>query len=126
MSRIGRGFVFARDSKMPTEANPKELVKTVEVEHVFDDVRPQFANHFTVQHTLKGEFFVSLFQLVPPLVLGESDKERTEQLQKIAKVKANCVGQYMLSTDEVKRVIAALVENVRKFEKLVAETEGKA
>jgi hypothetical protein len=67
-----------------------------------------------VQHSDDGQFIFSFYEVLPPVLLGDSDEIR-EQLNKLQSITANCVARLVISSVEVPKIIGALAQNYEKF-----------
>ena len=89
--------------------------KTVHVQHVIPPgITTQYANHATVQHTAKGDFFISFFEIVPPVILGE-ESDVAKQFDQLTSVPATCVARFAVTEQIVAGLIGALIDNHQKF-----------
>lgn len=64
-----------------------------------DDIRPQYATNFTVQR-LEHEYLISMFQLMPPLIVGTPD-QITQQVQDANSIQAKCIFQMLVAADRL-------------------------
>lgn len=78
-----------------------------------DHIVARYATNMVVQHG-ENEFFISFFEVKPPLILGNPQEVR-EQMGKIKALPANCVAQVIVSDDKMKSFIDALSNNYKKF-----------
>ena len=87
----------------------------VPIKHELIDDRSIFANHLVVHNTDEGEFFLSFFEVVQPVLLGTPDEQR-EQLESINEVKAKCVSRIVISADRVPGFIGAIAERYERYQ----------
>jgi len=78
-----------------------------------EDVPIHFINDFTIQHD-KGEFFLTVGQLQPPILLGTLE-ERKKQAEKLGYVPIKIVARFGLTPRRLKELIDVLQENLRKY-----------
>ena len=74
----------------------------------------RYANNFVVQHT-ENEFFISFFEIVPPVVLGTPEQVQ-DRLQRIHAVDARCVTRIVLTSERAKELAKILQTNLRNYE----------
>lgn len=109
-----------RDKKKSPENGKKDdesRYKKVSIKHVFPEgQRALFANHITIQHTNEGEFTLSFFEIVQPLVIGEAE-EREKQWADIEFAEATCLARVVVSAARLPKLIGALITNYETYEK---------
>lgn len=81
------------------------------------NVETKYATNFVLAHTL-DEFFLSFFELAPPIVLG-SDEEKARQLEKISALEARCVARIVMDHKRATQLLDVLSRNLKQH----AETE---
>lgn len=110
----GSGVVFCAMAMTPNEKNvefDESTGKLVRLEHVVSPgVQTQFANHAVVQHTRDGDFYISFFEAVPPLIVGDPG-EVDEQFKQIESISANCITRIVVSANQMPKLIGALIKN---------------
>jgi hypothetical protein len=95
------------------------------IEHVFsDELRTLFSNHITVQHNEEGEFTISFYDVIPPLILGEREDIR-KQLDMVESVKAHCIARIAISAGRMPKLIAALATTFDAYLKSQSKPEPK-
>lgn len=74
------------------------------------------SNHFVVQHE-GSEFHLLYFQTQHPLVLGETEEERSWEIAqyKAQGVPSICVGHIVVSADRMQAIIKAMQGNLDKY-----------
>lgn len=75
-----------------------------------------FANHCTAQQSPRGEFYISFFEIVPPMLLGEPDEIKA-QVDKLEEVEARCVARIVVTKDHLVEIVGAFAEILSKHEK---------
>lgn len=73
-----------------------------------EDIFPRFASNMVIQH-LENEFLISFFEIKPPIRIGE-----VNEVEKIDKVKADCVCQVIVSEKKLPEFIKVLEESLQK------------
>ena len=79
--------------------------------HTPDNIVTSFVNNVVVQHDERS-FFISFFEIVPPIALGEGADEAIKAWKSI---KAKCVARVAIARDQMENVIEALTKNLEKF-----------
>ena len=91
--------------------------KRIAIEHVVpEDLKTLFSNHMTVQHTNEGEFTISFFETLQPLLIGPPD-EQAKQFAEIKSTKAVCLARIVMAAERMPRLIGALITNYETYEK---------
>jgi hypothetical protein len=92
-----------------------------------DEVKTLYANHAIVQHTSAGDFFISFYEVIPPLILG-ADEDRDEKVKAIDSVGAQCIARIAVTEATLPKLIGALVKNYDSYQEtkdgLATEQEG--
>lgn len=102
------------------EANDDGAVHLVPIKHLgVTDQRSIFANHVLIQHNACGEFFLSFFEMPPPIVIG-TEEEKKKQLAEISQQDAHCVARVVIAKERMSGLIGAMAENYSKFLSLTA------
>jgi hypothetical protein len=79
-----------------------------------EDVPVYFANNFVVQHQ-QDEFFLTVGQFQPPILLGTAE-ERRKQLEELGYVPVKVVARLGLTRQRLVELIEVLQENLRKHD----------
>jgi len=79
-----------------------------------DEVPIHFVNDFVVQHD-KGEFFLTVGQLQPPIVLG-TPQERKEQAERLGYIPVKVVARFGLTRRRLEELIRVLQENLQGYD----------
>jgi hypothetical protein len=66
-----------------------------------------------VQHS-EHEFYVSFFEMQPPIILG-TPKDQQTQLEEIGHIEAECVARLVISPDRLENFIQALQTNLERY-----------
>lgn len=73
---------------------------------------PEFSNHFVVQ--VDGhEYHLRFYQVLPPVLLGGEETERTIESMK-GVIEAKCVGHVVLAADRMREYVDMVVDHARK------------
>jgi hypothetical protein len=106
-------------------------MKKARLEYIIPaDLKSLFANQMLVQHTPSGDFFLSFYEVVPPIVLSDPD-ERVTQAQEILQVEARCVARIAVSEVLLPKIISSLATNFESYQEVKeilkdrAESEDK-
>ena len=83
-----------------------------------DNLKTEYSNDMTVNHT-EQEFFLSFFRTEPPLVFEEED------LKEINEIDALLVAKVAVTPEFAKRIMKALDDNIKTFEKPMVKGKGK-
>ncbi|MBI1902999.1 MAG: hypothetical protein HYS13_18020 [Planctomycetia bacterium] len=98
--------------------------KTVPIQHHYpQELQSSFANHFVVQHSPAGEFHVSFFEIVPPLLLSQPEAPRKASGE-VNHVDANCVARLVLARKRVEELIIVLSESLQRFQYPTGASNG--
>lgn len=90
--------------------------KRVTVNHVYpESLETKVPNHFVIQHD-DETFTLSFFEIRQPMILGETDEEKQEQIEALVEVEAKCVARLVLTPTRMYNFIAAAQENFERFE----------
>jgi len=105
-------------SKQPSPKNDKPHApdaRRISLDHVFPEgQRTLFSNHITVQRNEVGEFVVSFFDVIAPLLIGGPD-ESEKALTKLDSVPAYCVARIAVSERRLPKLIGALASSYDEF-----------
>lgn len=111
--KLSRTAIFMRWEVEVTEDERK--AKELAIRYVFPaDVKTRYANHAVVQHTSAGEFFLSFFEIVHPLLVGEPE-EIEKQSSEIGAIDAVCVGRIVISPEQAENFLSVMSTNFLKF-----------
>jgi hypothetical protein len=107
----------------PNPTNSSDDVAVVEIKHVFPDGhRSLFSNHFVIQQNNVGEFKLSFFEVVEPLLADDNPSERAKKLAEIGHVDAKCVATIVMTKPRVIQVLKAIADNITKAAFLLTES----
>src|SRR4051794_36822905 len=88
--------------------------KWVRIEHIVPgDLRSLFANHIVVQSS-GGNFFLSFFEIIQPIVLAE-DKKMVEHFQKVKSTPAKCIARLVVSKKLIPNIISSLASHYQRY-----------
>ncbi|MFQ5758873.1 MAG: hypothetical protein ACE5IF_04280 [Candidatus Bathyarchaeia archaeon] len=76
-----------------------------------EDLETHFATNIVISHS-KGEFFLTFFEVVPPIILGDVDK-----LAALKSVPAQAVARIAIAADRMEGMIDALKRNLESYRK---------
>ena len=103
-----------KNNTAPTSEKSEGDVHYVRIQYTgVDDLRTTYANNVLIQHNPAGEFFLSFFDMPPPIVMG-TEEEKAAQIKEISTMDARCVARIGLSKERMAAVIAAMAENYDK------------
>jgi Protein of unknown function (DUF3467) len=85
------------------------------IEFLESDVRTNAATNIVVQHT-EHEFFISFYEIHPPLILGEGE-ERRHAAEAVKSVSARCVARIIVAGDRMPEFVEVLERNLEKYRK---------
>jgi hypothetical protein len=77
-----------------------------------ESLQSRYSNNFLVQHS-DGEFIISFFEVLPPVVLGEP-QQVIEQLRQIKSVRADCVARIIVPSEKMPDLIRVLQDNLER------------
>lgn len=80
-----------------------------------DQLTPRYATNVVVQHG-EHEFLLSFFDIQKPILVG-SQEDIKNQLSRIDKVIAKCVGQIYIAADEFPKIISVLQQQYDDYQK---------
>ena len=94
--------------------------KRVRVKHKYpESIETKVSNHFVIQHDQES-FTLSFFEIRQPIILGETEEEKIEQLDAITEVEARCLVRLLLTPSNMYELTKALQENFQDFENKVS------
>jgi len=81
-----------------------------------DSVSNRFANFAVVQH--ESEFFtLSFFEIQKPVLLATTQEDRKKTAEDLSGVPAVCVARVVVPPSHFRKLVDAMQENLRKYEK---------
>ncbi len=95
--------------------NERETIAVPMEMFIPDSLSTKYATNMVVQHT-EHEFIIFFFEAQPPLVIG-TPEEQKEALQKIKKVKAECVAKIVVAANRMPEFVNVFQTNLRQFNK---------
>lgn len=100
-------------------SKPEPFGKKVRIDRRFpEDLKTHFATNIVVQHD-PGTFYISFFEMFPPLVIADNDAERIKILNSLDSVDAKCVSRIVVTPDKMREFIDALEENYKGYQELI-------
>jgi len=76
-----------------------------------EDLQTHFVTNVVIAHS-EGEFFVTFFEVVPPVILGDVDK-----LAALGSIPARAVARIAIAADRMEGVIDAMKRNLEVYRK---------
>ena len=95
--------------------NERETIAVPMEMSIPDSLSTKYATNMVVQHT-EHEFIIFFFEAQSPLVIG-TPEEQKEALQKIKKVKAECVAKIVVAANRMPEFVRAFQTNLKQFNK---------
>ena len=78
--------------------------------HTPDGIISRYATNMVVQHD-GHDFFLSFFEVVPPMVMGE---DAENQIKELTSIKATCVSRIIIPKERMPSIVEALNRHVAK------------
>lgn len=95
------------------------------IKRIQGDERPTFANNFVFQFR-DDEFHIRFYQVVPPIVLGETEDERKAEIDELnGVIEAPCVSHIVLSGPKMLEFVNTLNEHVKKHSRIDSTDEER-
>lgn len=82
-----------------------------------EDLQTHFATNIVISHS-EAEFFLTFFEVVPPLILGDLEKLHT-----LESVPAQAVARIAVAADRMEGIIDAMRQNLENYRKTKALEE---
>jgi hypothetical protein len=101
-------------TKDKNEKSPAEEFRRIELPiewHVPDGFVSRFANHMVIQ-TDGRDFFLSFFEIIPPIVVGDDADQKVKEM---VSIRANCVARVIIPKERIHAFVETLNKNVGKF-----------
>jgi len=76
-----------------------------------EDLETHFATNIVISHS-KGEFFLTFFEVVPPIILGDAEK-----LAALESVPARAVARIAIAADRMGDLIDAMQRTLESYRK---------
>jgi hypothetical protein len=86
-----------------------------------EEIISRYANNIVIQHT-KHEFIISFFETLPPILIGEPNNIKSK-LEKLGRVRANCVARIVVSVENMPDFVNAIQENLKKYQSKMEDAE---
>jgi hypothetical protein len=109
----------ARADEQQAEEGDSTVIAAPIVWSGLDESPILFANQFIIQHW-EDDFILTAGQLTPPAILG-SPEERLQQAMNVKAVPINVIVRLGLNPRRVRELIAALTENLERYERKKAQ-----
>lgn len=77
---------------------------------VSDELSTCYATNLVVQHT-EHEFFITFFELVPPITLGKT----SDEIKQIESVQAHALTRIAVTPERLESFIQAMQENLDRY-----------
>jgi len=98
---------------------PEIVNKKIKLHYVFpENIESKFVNHVIVQNQ-KDYFTLSFFETVLPPILGESEEERKNSLEKIKSIDAKCIARFIITPEKIAQIANAIQENIKRYKELL-------
>jgi hypothetical protein len=81
-----------------------------------DDHPILLANQFVVQYQEDDEFFITIGQLQPPMILGDTPADRLDQAKKMSFVPVQVIARLSMTKARTLELIEVLQTNVRNYD----------
>lgn len=85
--------------------------------HVPEELPTHYATNLVIQHT-EHEFFITFFELVPPITLGKTPEEIT----RIESVRARALTRVAVSPKRLEEFIQVMQDNLAKYRSSISES----
>jgi hypothetical protein len=95
---------------MSDEMETPETVRLLIDWSVPDDLPTHYVTNLVSQHT-KHEFFITFFEIIPPLTLGRT----AEEVESMESVRARALTRISVSPERLQGFINALQENLEQY-----------
>ena len=84
--------------------------------YVPEELPTHYATNLVIQHT-EHEFFITFFELVPPITLGKT----LEEVEQIEAVCARALTRVAVSPERLEKFIQAMQDNLVKYRSSISE-----
>lgn len=100
---------------MSVEEKSSEPIKSLPIkwDSGSKNTTTRYATNITIQHT-ENEFFLSFYEIRPPLLLGNQD-EISREIDNIDYVEAECVARIAVCPNKMHTILKAMQENYDNF-----------
>jgi len=89
------------------EQNTEKAATAAIRPYVPEDLESLFSNYFVVQY-IGDDFFLSFFEIAPPLVGGETIEEQEAALREMGGLQAVCVARIVVTKARLKEIHEAI------------------
>jgi len=102
----------------------KTISKKLRIERTYPEtLQSHFVSNIVVQH--QPDFFVlSFFEVWPPAIIGETDKEKQQELEGLDHVDAKCIARLVVTPSKMKEFIETMSNNMANYEKMIHDQRG--
>lgn len=76
-----------------------------------DNMIARFATNIVVQ-TIENEFKISFFEIQPPIILSDKDREN---VKKLGTIRADCLGTIIVTPDRMQKFIQLMNEQLSRY-----------
>lgn len=95
------------------------VAKKVRIERTYpEDLQSHFVSNVVVQHQ-PDVFILSFFEVWPPTILGDTDKEKQKALEAVDRVEAKCVARLVLTPSKMREFVETMAENLQNYETMM-------
>ncbi len=85
--------------------------------YVPEELPTYYATNLVIQHT-EHEFFITFFELVPPITLGKTP----EEIERLQSVRARALARVAVSPDRLEEFIQVMQDNLTKYRLSISES----
>lgn len=103
---------------MDKKNNKKSPYKTVKLKFNYpDDLNSNFVTNVVIQHQ-PDYFILSFFEIWPPPILGKTEIEKKDVVDKIEQVEAKCVSRLVITPEKMREFIKLMTGNLADYDKM--------
>jgi hypothetical protein len=84
--------------------------------YVPEELPTYYATNLVIQHT-RHEFFITFFEVVPPIMLGKTP----EEIERIESVRARALTRVAVSPERLEEFIQVMQDNLAKYRSSISE-----
>jgi len=84
--------------------------------YVPEELPTHYATNLVIQHT-EQEFFITFFELVPPITLGKTP----EEIEQVESIRARALTRVAISSGRLESFIRAMQDNLVKYHSSIGE-----
>lgn len=95
---------------------PAEEIRIPLEWYIPEELPTHYATNLVIQHT-EHEFFITFFELVPPITLGKTP----EEIERIESVRARALTRVAVSPERLEEFIRVMQDNLAKYRSSISE-----